>query len=39
MKKRLWEWKMLDAGSKVFIVTSYVLMIFSTLVVLLPLFH
>lgn len=39
MKKRLWEWKMLDAGSKVFIVTSYVLMIFITLVVLLPLLY
>ncbi len=39
MKKRLWEWKMLDAGSKVFIITSYVLMIFITLIVLLPLLY
>ena len=39
MKKRLWEWKMLDTGSKVFIFTSYVIMIFITLIVLLPLLY
>lgn len=39
MKKRLWEWKMLDAGSKVFIIASYAFMIFITLIVLLPLLY
>lgn len=39
MKKKLWEWKMQDTGSKVFIITSYVIMILITLIVLLPLLY
>ena len=39
MKKKLWEWKMLDTASKVYIMASYVIMLFITLIVLLPLLY
>lgn len=39
MKRKLWEWKMLDTGSKVFVMSSYVIMTIFTLIVLLPLLY